>query len=125
MLQSKTFCKRSIGWALFGVNFRPLQVMGGGRIFDTGPFFTRLRYMHTFIHQINIHIPMLHTHIIIHTHILSHAVLHISHFFPFQENSSPAILLAFADGVIEIHHLNTPSEPNRDQQLLSYFDNLV
>ena len=38
----------SIGWALFGVNFRPLQeieaVMGGGRIFDTGPFFARLRY---------------------------------------------------------------------------------
>ena len=52
MLQSKTFCKRSIGWALFGVNFRPLQeieaIMGSGRIFDTGPFFTRLRcYFHT------------------------------------------------------------------------------
>ena len=38
----------SIGWALFGVNFRPLPeieaIMGGGRIFDTGPFFVRLRY---------------------------------------------------------------------------------
>ena len=40
---------------LYGVNFRPLQeieaIMGGGRIFDTGPFFARLRYilhMHLF-----------------------------------------------------------------------------
>ena len=37
-----------IGWALFGVNFRPLQeieaIMGGGRIFDTRPFFARQRY---------------------------------------------------------------------------------
>jgi len=45
----RTFCTRSIGWALFGVKFRPLQeieaIMGGGRIFDTGPFFVRLRYM--------------------------------------------------------------------------------
>ena len=45
----RTFCTRSIGWALFGVNFRPLQeietIMGGGRTFDTGPFFARLRYM--------------------------------------------------------------------------------
>ena len=51
MLDSlKTFRTRSIGWALFGVNFRPLQeieaIMGGGRIFDTGPFFARLRYCH-------------------------------------------------------------------------------
>ena len=31
---------RSIGWALFGVNFRPLQeIMGGRQIFDTGHFF--------------------------------------------------------------------------------------
>ena len=41
---------RSIGWALFGVNFRPLQeneaIMGDGWIFDTGPFFVRLRYTH-------------------------------------------------------------------------------
>ena len=39
---------RSIGWALFGVNFRPLQeietIMVGGWIFDTGPFFVRLQY---------------------------------------------------------------------------------
>ena len=46
MLHSKTFHTRSIGWALFGVNFRPLQeieaIMGGERIFDTGPFFARL-----------------------------------------------------------------------------------
>ena len=39
MLHSKTFRTRSIGWALFGVNFRPLQeieaIMGGGRIFDS------------------------------------------------------------------------------------------
>ena len=43
-----TLCTRSIGWALFGVNFRPLQeieaIMGGRQIFDTGPFFARLRY---------------------------------------------------------------------------------
>ena len=43
MLHSKTFRMRSIGWALFGVNFRPLQeieaIMGGRQIFDTGPFF--------------------------------------------------------------------------------------
>ena len=36
-----TFRTRSIGWALFGVNFGPLQeieaIMGGKRIFDTGP----------------------------------------------------------------------------------------
>ena len=42
VLHLKTFHTRSIGWALFGVNFKPLQeieaVMGGGRIFDTGPF---------------------------------------------------------------------------------------
>ena len=42
MLHLKTFRMRSIGWALFGVNFRPLQeietIMGGGWIFDTGPF---------------------------------------------------------------------------------------
>ena len=40
MLDLKTFRTRSIGWALFGVNFRPLReieaIMGGGRIFDTG-----------------------------------------------------------------------------------------
>ena len=45
-----TFCTRSIGWALFGVNFGPLQeieaIVGGGQIFDTGPFFMRLRYMY-------------------------------------------------------------------------------
>ena len=39
-----------IGWALFGVNFRPLQeieaIMGDGRIFDTGPFFARLWYIY-------------------------------------------------------------------------------
>ena len=40
---------------LFGVNFRPLQeieaIIGGGQIFDTGSFFTRLQYMayHYFI----------------------------------------------------------------------------
>ena len=43
MLHLKTFLTRSIGWALFGVNFRPLHeieaIMGGGQIFDTGPFF--------------------------------------------------------------------------------------
>ena len=65
---------------------------------------------------------MLHTHNRTHTHPLTCS---IATFFPFQENSSPAILLAFADGVIEIHHLNTPGEPNRDTPLLSYFDNLV
>ena len=47
MLHSKTFGTRSIGWALFGVNFRPLQeieeIIGDGRIFDIGPFFARLR----------------------------------------------------------------------------------
>ena len=46
----KTFRTWSIGWALFGVNFRTLQeieaIMGGGLIFDTGPFFVRLRYRH-------------------------------------------------------------------------------
>ena len=46
MLRFKTFRSRSIGWALFGVNFIPLQeieaIMGGGRIFDNGPFFARL-----------------------------------------------------------------------------------
>ena len=61
-----------------------------------------------------------------HTHMLSHTYsIEYLTFSPFQENSSPAILLAFADGVIEIHHLNTTSEPNRDQHLLSYLDNLV
>ena len=42
-------CTRSIKWELFGVNFRPLQeieaIMGGGRIFDTGPFFARQLYI--------------------------------------------------------------------------------
>ena len=38
-----------VNWVgTFGVNFRPLQeieaITGGGRIFDTGPFFARLRY---------------------------------------------------------------------------------
>ena len=46
---SLTFRGRSIGWALFGVNFRPLQeieaIMEGGRIFDTEPFFARLQYL--------------------------------------------------------------------------------
>ena len=50
MLHSKTFRTRSIGWALFGVNFRPLQeieaIVGAGRIFDTGTFFARLRYIY-------------------------------------------------------------------------------
>ena len=50
MLHLKTFHMRSIGWALFGVNFRPLQeieaIIGGGQIFDTGSFFARLRYYH-------------------------------------------------------------------------------
>ena len=49
MLYLKTFRRRSIGWALFGVNFRPLQeiepIMVGGQIFDTGPFFGRLQYI--------------------------------------------------------------------------------
>ena len=40
-----------MGGALFGVNFKPLQeieaIMGCGWIFDTGPFFARLRYVHT------------------------------------------------------------------------------
>ena len=39
MLHLKTFRTWSIGWVLYGVNFRPLQeieaIMGGGRIFDT------------------------------------------------------------------------------------------
>ena len=39
---------RPTGWVLFRVNSRPLQEIkakyGGGRIFDTGPFFARLRY---------------------------------------------------------------------------------
>ena len=39
----------STRWALFRVNFKPLQEIkakyGGGRIFDTGPFFARLRYI--------------------------------------------------------------------------------
>ena len=39
MLYLKTFCTRSIGWALLGVNFKPLQeieaIMGGEQIFDT------------------------------------------------------------------------------------------
>ena len=42
----KAFLTRSGGLALFGVNFRPLQeieaINGGGRMFDTGLFFTRL-----------------------------------------------------------------------------------
>ena len=46
-VEYKTFCTRSTGWALFGVNFRPSQrieaiYMGGGQIFDTRPFFVRL-----------------------------------------------------------------------------------
>ena len=51
MLHLKTVRTRSIGWALFGVNFRPLQdieaVMGGGQIFDAGLFFMTLRYSHS------------------------------------------------------------------------------
>ena len=47
-VELETFRTWWIGWALFGVNFRPLQgieaIMGSGRIFDTGPFFTRLWY---------------------------------------------------------------------------------
>ena len=57
MLHLKTFRTGSIGWALVGVNFRPLQeieaIMGGGRIFDTGPFFARLRYMHSTYFTLN------------------------------------------------------------------------
>ena len=38
-----------LGGRFFWVNFRPLQeieaIMGGGQIFDSGPFFTRLRYV--------------------------------------------------------------------------------
>ena len=38
MLHSKTFHTRSIGWGLFGVNFRPLQkieeIMGVGGYFS-------------------------------------------------------------------------------------------
>ena len=49
MLHLKTSRMRSIGWALFGVNFRPLHEteakMEGGRIFDTGPSFARLQYV--------------------------------------------------------------------------------
>ena len=45
-LEFKTSHVGSIGWALFGVNFRPSQeieaIMGGGGIFDTGPFFVQL-----------------------------------------------------------------------------------
>ena len=46
MLHLKTFCTSSIGWALFGVNFRPLQEIEAiiGEIFDTGPFFARLTH---------------------------------------------------------------------------------
>ena len=46
-VEFKTFRMRSIGWVLFGANFRPLQeikaIMGGGQIFDSGPFFARLQ----------------------------------------------------------------------------------
>ena len=35
------------------MNFRPLQeieaIMVGGRIFDTGPFFARLRYIYIYV----------------------------------------------------------------------------
>ena len=73
MLQSKTFRTRSIGWALFGVNFRPLQkieaIMGDGRIFDTGPFFARLRYVHICILIVTEKVLIgVHTHIQHHTH---------------------------------------------------------
>ena len=47
-----TLCSRSIGRALFGVHFRPLQeigaIMEAGQIFDTGSIFTRLRYHNSF-----------------------------------------------------------------------------
>ena len=43
---------RSIGWALFGVKFRPLQeleaIIGGEQIFDTGAFFARLTHRRRF-----------------------------------------------------------------------------
>ena len=75
MLHSKTFRTRSIGWALFGVNFRPLQkieaIMGDGRIFDTGPFFARLRYVHICILIVTEKVLIgVHTHIQHHTHTL-------------------------------------------------------
>ena len=42
MLHLKTFRMRSIGWALFGVNFRPLQeieaIMGMGGYLILDPF---------------------------------------------------------------------------------------
>ena len=45
----KAFRTRSIGLALFGVNFRPLQkveaIMGVGGYLIPAPFFTRLRYL--------------------------------------------------------------------------------
>ena len=68
MLHSKTFRTRSIEWALFGVNFRPSQeieaIMGGGRIFDTGLFFARLRYAETFhIHVCTVLSMVLQTHL--------------------------------------------------------------
>ena len=68
MLHLKTFCTGSIGWALYGVNFRPLQeieaIMGGGRIFDTGPFFARLWYAETFhIHVWTVLSMVLQTHL--------------------------------------------------------------
>ena len=53
----KTSRTRLFGWALFGVNFRPLQkieaIMGGGRIFDIGSFFARLRYYRRSIRNFN------------------------------------------------------------------------
>ena len=40
------------------MSFRPLQkieaIMGGGRIFGTGPFFARLRYIHSYIKDVTI-----------------------------------------------------------------------
>ena len=60
MLHLKTSCTRSLGWALFGVNHRPLQeieaTMGDGRIFDTGPFFARLRYYNPHIYSDTVNI---------------------------------------------------------------------
>jgi len=48
MLNLKLSARGQLGGRFFGVNFRPLQeievIMGGGRIFDSGPFFARLQY---------------------------------------------------------------------------------
>ena len=46
----KLHAKLTPGWVLIHVNFDPIQEIGpkvgGGSYFVSGPFFTRLRYMH-------------------------------------------------------------------------------